>query len=288
MRSHAAAMIGAATISIGLFLTGAAVAQQPACEPDKIAQKYPGLAGRTIKIGVDPQTPPYVMRDAADFTKVIGVDADLARAVFTCAGVKHEFFLGGWSGLLPAVMSGQIDVMWDNLYYKPERAKSVDLILYMKAGTGALVPAGNPQNITKKDDLCGRTVSYGVGSVEDVTMKEQDKICRAGGLPGVNVMPFQDLASGLRLLDNSRTDALLWDLGFVDATASSNPKKYARGFATYSGLIIAAAVKKGDSDLAAAIHDGLAVLQSKGEQKAIFQKYGVDPGLEVGTQVKTN
>lgn len=288
MRPHVAATIYAAALNIGLFLSSEVLAQQPTCEPDKIAQKYPGLASRTIKIGVDPQTPPYVMRDAVDFTKVIGVDADLARAVFNCAGIKHEFFLGGWSGLLPAVMSGQIDVMWDNLYYKPERAKSVDLILYMKAGTGALVAAGNPQNITKKDDLCGRTVSYGVGSVEDVTMKEQDKVCRTSGLPGVNIMPFQDLASGLRLLDNGRTDVLLWDLGFVDATASSNQKKYSRGFATYSGLIIAAAVKKGDNDLAAAIHDGLTVMQSKGEQKAIFKKYGVAPDLEVSTQIKTN
>ncbi len=94
-------------------------AQSSGCEPAKLATKYSGLKGRTIKIGADPQTPPYVMRDPADFEKVVGVDADLARAVFDCMGVKYEFFLGGWSGLLPAVMSNQIDVMWDNLYYKP-------------------------------------------------------------------------------------------------------------------------------------------------------------------------
>src|SRR6202041_462891 len=100
-----------------------------------------------------------VMRDPSDFNKVIGVDADLARAVFDCVGAKYEFFLGGWSGLLPAVSSGQIDVMWDNLYYKPERAQTVDFAIYMKAGTGALVVAGKPTGIKTKEDFCGVTVS---------------------------------------------------------------------------------------------------------------------------------
>jgi hypothetical protein len=33
-------------------------------------------------------------RDPKDFSQLIGFDADLARAVFDCAGVKYEFFLG--------------------------------------------------------------------------------------------------------------------------------------------------------------------------------------------------
>ena len=85
-----------------LLSVGAASAQS--CEPEKVAEKYPGLAGRTIKIGADPQTPPYVMRDAQNFENLVGIDADVARAVFDCAGVKHEFVAGAWSGLLPAVM----------------------------------------------------------------------------------------------------------------------------------------------------------------------------------------
>src|SRR5271166_6388624 len=65
------------------------VAQTPACEPDKVATKYPSLAGKTIKIGADPTSPPYVTRDPKDFNQLIGFDADLARAVFDCAGVKY-------------------------------------------------------------------------------------------------------------------------------------------------------------------------------------------------------
>ncbi|CAI7991708.1 hypothetical protein GBAR_LOCUS807 [Geodia barretti] len=44
-------------------MVGAAQAADPMCEPDEVAEKYPDIAGKTLKIGADPQTPPYVFRD---------------------------------------------------------------------------------------------------------------------------------------------------------------------------------------------------------------------------------
>lgn len=279
--------LAAAALSVSLFLAQPAAAQTSACEPDKAAEKYPSLAGKTLKIGADPQTPPYVMRDSADFNKIVGIDADLARAVFDCAGIKYEFFLGGWSGLLPAVMSGQIDVMWDNLYYKPERAKTVDFALYMRAGTGAIVPKGNPAGIKSIADFCGKTVAYGVGSVEEAATQEQLKKCKAEKRPDITTMPFTDLAAGMRLIESKRADALLWDLGFVDATVAANKDKYERSFAILGTFTIGAAVKKGNDELVKAISDGLKIAQANGTSKKIFEKYSVDPGLEVPTEIKT-
>ncbi|MFJ5486595.1 ABC transporter substrate-binding protein [Hansschlegelia beijingensis] len=278
-------LLAASAFAALLALTAASNAQA-ACEPSKVAEKYPSLAGKTIKIGADPQTPPYVMRDKSNFDKVIGVDADLARATFDCAGLKYEFVLGGWSGLLPAVMAGQIDVMWDNLYYKPARAKTVDFVTYMKAGTGALVPAGNPKKVASIEDFCGKTVAFGLGSVEEQATRKQDEACKAAGKDAVTMMPFQDLAAGMRQLDSGRSDILLWDLGFADASVKESPTKYARAFAIISGLTMGAAAANGNADLVKAIHDGLTVLQARGEQAAIFQKYGVDPSLEVPAEVK--
>lgn len=278
----------AAFAAASIALTQPASAQGAVCEPAKLAQKYPGLANRTLKIGADPQTQPYVMRDPADFNKVIGVDTDLARAVLDCVGAKYEFFLGGWSGLLPAVMSGQIDVMWDDLYYKPERAKTVDFLIYMRAGTGAIVPAGNPEAIKSKDDFCGKTVSYAVGSAEEKIIQDQDGLCKAAGKPVVDKMPFQDLAAGMRLLESKRTGILLWDLGFIDATVASSKDKYTRAFGIVGTFAIGAAMKKGDEDLRKALLDGLTAVQAKGEQKKIFEKYGVDPTLQLPAEIKTN
>ena len=284
MMWRTALVVSLAIASAGL----ASVAQAaPACEPAKLAEKYPSLVGKTIKIGADPQTPPYAMRDPTDFRKMTGSDVDLAAAVLDCAGIKHEMFLGGWSGLIPATAGGQVDVFWDNLYYTPERAKQLDYVLYMQAGTGALTQVGNPKKITGIDQSCGTTYAVGLGTVEEVAIRKQDAACKAADKPGVTIMTYPDLASGLRLIQSGRADIMMTDLALVNSLVAENPKLYQRAYKILTGFTIGAAVKKGNEDLLKAIYDGLTVLQEDGRQKAIFAKYKIDPQMEVPAAIKT-
>ena len=280
-------ILAIASLAVGLSGLASAAHAAPSCEPDKLATKYPSLVGKTIKIGADPQTPPYAMRDAKDFNAIIGSDVDLAAAVLDCAGVKHEMFLGGWSGLMPATASGQIDIFFDNLYYTPERAKQLDYVLYMQAATGALTQAGNPKKITGIAASCGTTYAAGLGTVEEVMARKQDTACKADGKPGVNVMTYPDMASGIRLLQSDRADIMMTDLAMVDQLAVDNPKSYQRAYMILSGMTIGAAVKKGNSDLLKAIDDGMQIMQANGKQKEIFAKYKIDPSLIVPAAVKT-
>jgi polar amino acid transport system substrate-binding protein len=278
----------AALISLTFACGGPAAAQTPSCEPDRLAQKFPSLAGKTVKIGNDPQSPPYIMRDPQDFNKIIGLDADLARAALSCHGIKYEFFHGGWSGLFPAVMSGQIDVMWNNLYYTPTRAKGADYVLYMQAGTGAIAHSGNPKNVTGIAGMCGLAVTVGLGSVEEATMRREDEKCKTDGKPGINVMTFPELAAGIRLMQSKRADILLWDLSFVDSYVKDNAQSFTRAFRVVSSFKIGAAVKKGNKELLQAIYEGIAVAQKSGKQKALFEQYGMDPSLVVEAEMKAD
>lgn len=277
------------TLAATLLFSNALMAQtgSTACEPAKLAQKYPTLVGKTIKIGVDPQTPPYIMRDAKDFNKLVGFDADLSREVLDCAGIKHEFFIGGWGGLLPALNAGQIDLFWDDLYYTAERAKQVNFVTYMQAGTGALTQPGNPKKITSMDTLCGTTAAVGVGTVEDPQVRAADEKCKSSGKPGINIMTFPDVAAGTRLVQTGRADVFLYDLGLIDSLVKDQPKMYSRGFAVLSGMAIGAAMSKQNKDLLNAVIDGMRIMQSSGKQKAIFEKYGLDPSLQIAAEVKT-
>ncbi|MEO1469829.1 MAG: transporter substrate-binding domain-containing protein [Pseudomonadota bacterium] len=261
-------------------------AEAATCEPAKLAEKYPSLADRTLRVGADPQTPPYVMREDGNFENVIGVDADLARAVFDCHGIEYEFFLGGWSGLLPAVIAGQIDVMWNNLYYTAERAKQADYVIYMQAGTGALAEAGNPTGASAIDQLCGMTVGVGLGTVEEAAMRTETEKCTEAGNEAINVMTFPDVGTGVRLLDSGRADILLWDLAFVDSRVKDSPEKYSRAFLILSGFQIGAGVQNGNDELTQAIHEGLVAIAESGAKKAIFEKYEVDPTLALPAEIK--
>ncbi len=278
-----------AAASLILFLGGLAAAAHagPACEPAKLAQKYPSLVGKTIKVGADPQTPPYAMRDATDFSKMTGSDVDLANAVLDCAGVKHEMFLGGWSGLMPATAGGQVDVFWDNLYYTPVRAKQLDFVMYMQAATGALTQAGDPKKITDMASSCGSTYAVGLGTVEEVAAKKQNAVCAAAGKPAMTIMTYPDMASGIRLIQTGRADIMMTDLALVDSLADKNPQSFQRAYMILTGFNIGAAVKKGNTDLLNAIYDGLRVMQANGTEKAIFAKYKIDGNMEIPAAIKT-
>lgn len=259
----------------------------PACEPDKLAEKYPSLAGKTLKIGGDPQTPPFVMRDPADFNNMIGFDADLAKAVMDCHGIKYEWFLAGWSGILPAVVAEQADVFWDNLYYTPERAKQVDYVLYMQAATGALTQANNTKDIKGYEDFCGNRVAVGVGTVEEPQVRKQDEKCKAEGKAGIEILTYPDVAAAIRLVSDERTDIVLYDLTVVDEQVKKDPSKFKRAFMMLSGFNIGTAVKNDNKDLNQAIFDGLQIMQENGKQAELMTKYGLDPAMIVKAEIKT-
>lgn len=279
-----------ATMALGAALAawtmvGAAQAADPMCEPDMVAEKYPGIAGKTIKIGADPQTPPYVFRDAENFDNVIGYDADLSRAVFACAGVEVEFELGGWSGLLPALVAGQIDVMWDTLYYTAERAEQVDYIIYMQAGTGGMTQKGNPKGIASLDDACGTVFSVGLGTVEEAAMRSKNQECEDAGMEGVEIMTYPDVAAGFRQVENQRADIMLSDLSLLTKYTLDNADTTEMAFKILTGFKIGVAVVNDAGDLLRAIEDGLRVMEANGTKHELFLKYQMDPDLALPTEV---
>lgn len=285
--SLARSLLAATAVAAALLaVPSIALADAGKCEPGKLAEKYPSLAGRTIRIGGDAQTAPFFFRDPSNFENIIGFDADLARAVFDCHGVKYEWFIGAWSGILPAVVADQADVFFDNLYYTPERAKQVDYVLYMQAATGALTQAGNPKNIKSVDDYCGNNIAVGVGTVEEPVVRKKSEDCKAAGKAEINVLTYPDPASGMRLIEDGRADIVMYDLTVTDEQVKKSPDKFARAFMTLSGFNIGTAVRNGDDELNKAIHEGLTILQANGTQAELFKKYGIDPGLQVTAEIK--
>jgi polar amino acid transport system substrate-binding protein len=270
-----------------LFFNATPAAAEAKCEPEKVATKYPSIAGKTLKIGQDGESPPYSFRDPKDFKKLIGLDADLARETFACAGVKIEFVTGGWSGLLPAVIAGQTDMMWDTLYYTPKRAEQADFVTYLTAATGALVAKGNPKSIKSLEDICGKRATVGLGTVEEATFRDLSKKCVTDGKKEIAIVTYPDMPGGTRLIQNDRADVMTTDLGMVNSFIKGNPEAFERGFMIVSDYKIAIGYTKGNKDLGQAILDGLTVLKENGKMKSIFEQYGVDFSLARANEILT-
>ena len=257
------------------------------CEPEKLATKYPSLAGKTIRIGQDGESPPYSYRDPKDFNTLIGLDAEMARAAFACIGAPIEFKTGAWSGLLPAVIAGQLDVMWDTLYYTPERAKSVDFVNYMIAATGGLVAKGNPKGIKSLDDVCGKRATAGLGTVEETAFRDISRKCVAAGKGEVSIVTYPDLPGGSQLIANDRADVLMSDLGMVNSLVKNNPEQFDRGFMIVTNFKIAVGYTKDNKDLGQALLDALTILRADGTEKKTFEKYGVDYAISQPSEILT-
>ena len=75
-----------------------------------------------VRVGAETTFPPF------EFTKddkYVGFDLDLAEAVIKQMGSKMEFKSMGFDALIPAVQSGQIDMIASGLSANPEREKQV-------------------------------------------------------------------------------------------------------------------------------------------------------------------
>ena len=257
------------------------------CEPDKLATKYPGLAGKTIKIAQDGQSPPFSFRDPKDFNHITGLDAELARAVFKCAGVPIEIMTGAWSGLLPAVIAGQADVMWDILYYTPARAEKVDFVTYLTAATAALVPKGNVKKVKAIDDVCGLRAAAGLGTVEEAGFRDVSAKCVAAGRPAVEIVTYPDLPGGVRLVKNGRADILMSGYTVVNQIIVDNGDAFEQAYMIVTDYKIAAALTKGNKDLAQMIKDGLEVTMADGTYNTLLKKYGLDLSLARKPEILT-
>jgi polar amino acid transport system substrate-binding protein len=264
----------------GIVLASAATAARAdearPCEPEKVASRYPGLAGKTIKIGQDGVSLPFNFRDPNNPDHIIGSDADLARAVFKCIGVPVEFVTGIWSGLLPAVAGGRIDVMWDVLYYTPERAKMVDFVLYSTMADRAITHKGNPKNVHSLDDLCGVKALAGLGTVEIVMLQNISDKCVAAGKPAIELNTFQDRSQAWQMIETERVDVMLSNAVIAQAIAEQKPLLEA-GFGFLPDIKVGVAVAKGQAELEHALADAISATQASGEMAKIYVQYKLDP-----------
>lgn len=277
----------ATLLALAVLVPSVGRAADPKCEPDKLATKYPGLVGKTIKIGTDGETSPYAMRDPKDFSHLIGLDTELAEAAFKCIGVPIEFKLGAWSGQLPAVANGQTDAMWDTLYYTPERAQQMDFVIYSRAATGGMVQKGNPKHIMGLADICGVRATAGLGTVEEAQFRQLSDKCVQDGKKAVDIVTFPDIPAGARLVMNDRADLLLINLGLVDQFVADNPDKLERSFMIVTNWKIGVGFNKNNKELEQAVADALGAIRASGAEKAIYDKYHFDYSLAMPVEILT-
>jgi polar amino acid transport system substrate-binding protein len=280
--------VGGAVVAglvVAMLGLGAARPAEGACEPEKVATKYPGLAGKTLKVGLDPTLPPVMYRDPNNPSKIIGQDPDMVEAAMKCLGLKYELVGLDFGTLIPTLQAGQIQLVWSNIYYTPARAQAADFVIYATTGTAGIVKKGNPKRIKSVEDTCGMRAAPILGTIEDKAFQDASAKCVAAGKPAIQITPYPNAPATSRAIENDRADISMYDLVLVDQVVKGNPDKFENAFSFRSGIKIGVAVKKGNEELLGAVKDAITALQENGTQKALMQKNGIDPSLILPVEI---
>ena len=110
----------------------------------------------SLRVALDPSFPPFEFVDGSG--KVVGLDADLARAIATRLGVEAHFVTTGYDALYDALTVGRADVIISALYPDPTRMQAFAFSpSYFNAGEVLVVPENSP--IAGVPDLAGKQVA---------------------------------------------------------------------------------------------------------------------------------
>lgn len=277
----------AAALPLLLLLASidASHAQTARCEPELAAQKYPTYAGRPIKIATSPSQPPYTFADPRNPDQMAGLEVEAIEKAISCAGLKFEYVKGAWSGLLPALFSGSLDVMIGNVNYRPDRAQRADFIVYMRAGQSVLVPKGNPKKLTEMSSLCGLSGSATLGGSSALQVEQQSKICVAQGKSAISFVPSSDSEAAYRQLGNERIDFAMDDAASAAIRLRRQPD-FQLAYTVISDIVSGMVVTKGNTAMLKIVEDGLKVQEQDGALTGLARKYGLPAELLIPIQTR--
>lgn len=163
----------------------------------KIAASVPKdiASAGTLTVAADATYPPDEFL-AEDGKTIIGMDADLAKAIGQVMGLKVEMQNITFDSIIPGLAAKKYDLGMSSFTDTKEREQTVDFVTYLTAGTSFYTKTGGPQ-ISDFADLCGKSAAVERGTIQADAIQAQDKKCKAQGKPGVElqVLPDQNAAN---------------------------------------------------------------------------------------------
>jgi polar amino acid transport system substrate-binding protein len=157
-----------------------------------------------LRVGVDASFPPFESLDGEG--KVVGFDADLARAVANRLGAEPVFVNVGFDGLYDALLAGRVDAVISGLPYDPRRTQDVIFSEpYFNAGQ-VLVVRADDESYAGREWLAGQTVAVEWGSLADMEARRLTESAR-----GMQRLPQPTAQDALNALSAGRADAAIAD-----------------------------------------------------------------------------
>ncbi|MER9169310.1 transporter substrate-binding domain-containing protein [Mesorhizobium australicum] len=225
-----------------------------------------------IRFGiVNEAYPPYTTKDASG--KAIGWEIDLMDAV--CQDLKEKCTIVdvAWDGLIPALESKKIDVIWSSMSITDERKKRIDFTdKYYSALAGMAGPKDGVMSVGP-EQLKGKTIGIAVSTTQSKYFQKHFADIATEKSYSTVDESFQDLASG-------RIDYVFADTGplkeFLKTDLGKGCCEYKGSVAPDDAILgagVGGGIRKGDDELREKLNGAIKAVRASGKYAEFSKKY---------------
>jgi polar amino acid transport system substrate-binding protein len=211
---------------------------------------------------------------ASDGKTVIGMDADMAKAIAQVMGLKVDVKNATFDAIIPGLAAHKYDLGMSSFTITKEREKTVDFVSYAVAGTSFYVDTEGGPNIQSLADLCGHKVAAERGTTQATDATAQDKKCKAAGKSGVDVQVYPDQNGANLALSSGRADVVMADSPPAAFAVEQSDGKFKLSGTQYGAAAYGIAIPK-DSGLSQPVLDAVKKVIADGSYKKIFGYWGL-------------
>lgn len=248
-----------ATISISWFVGPASAGKAM----DRILQK-----GELV-VGMTGNQPPLsaTTRDG----KVIGLDADIAKAISSRMGVKLTISNMPFAELLPALEKGKVDMIISGMTMTLERNRNVAFVgPYYISGKGILTKAENIASLQQSDGM--NNPDFRIAALKNSTSLDFAK----KSSPKAQIVATESYDEAIEKLLGSKIDALIADFPFCAYAAFRyNDKGLVAGQAKLNFEPLGFAVPE-DTLLINWLRNFMLMLEGSGQLKVLHNRWFTD------------
>ncbi|WP_447650315.1 ABC transporter substrate-binding protein [Pseudomonas abietaniphila] len=220
-------------------------------------------------------SPPLVSFDAAQ--KPVGLTIDLGLEIAKrLGGKKVEWRVIPFSGLVPALLAQQCDMIVDQLFDKPERREVINIVNYMYSSQSVVVPKGNPKGIKTLDDLSGHKVAVLNGSTIKTLLDTQNESLTKAGKPPLKLVVYNTDTDAFQALRISQVDAYGTTVETAGYYAAMAPELFQEGVPAFSRILTGLGIRKDDPQLTAAVQQVMSDMHSDGSYTQLLAKWHVE------------
>ena len=225
----------------------------------------------TYVVGIDGEYPPYSYIDEKG--NPVGFDVESIQWIAEQKGFEVEIAPTAWDGIIPALLTGKIDMVYSGMSITPDREAKVTFSNpYWEVNQGVVGKAGTTATL---DDFYAGKLVIGVqrSCSADQWMQDEfgqekyDQMVKDG-----KIKLFDSFPQSMVALQSNLVECVIFD--------DVNIEDYIRGKSAYqmigvieTGEVYAVAMRNEDTELHALINEGIEELMASEKWDELIKKY---------------